>query len=68
MIKSKESAKHLAQGLRILGVAQFAHYGIVYLDNQTNAENALAFALLSAGVYFAMEYAGIKAIDKGVAL
>lgn len=70
MIKNKESAKHLSQSVRMLGVAQFAHYGVVSLDklivvdSMTNDKNALGFFLLSAIFVITTELVGYKILNK----
>jgi hypothetical protein len=64
-IQNKESAKHAAQTLRIFGVAQFAHYGVQNLNNLQSDNTAIFYIVMSAGVFIAMEYAGINLLNKG---
>ena len=65
MIENKDSAKHLAQTLRILGVAQFAHYGVNALDNVLNDNYSWVILLASAGVFAYAEIKGAQIINIG---
>jgi hypothetical protein len=64
----KESSKHIAQTLRIIGISQFAHYGFNILskgDISTLSNNDFASLLFSAVVFMAFEFAGFMLIYKG---
>jgi hypothetical protein len=64
MIKTKEGAKHLAQTLRMFGVAQFVHYGVENLDKIFTDKNSAIVLIASACAFGVSEYLGFKIIDK----
>ncbi len=65
MIKNKDGAKHAAQTLRIVGIAQFAHYGVRHMDYVFDGGQALLFFLISASAFIVMEVVGIHIINFG---
>ena len=58
---NKDTAKHAAQTLRIMGIAQFIHYGAVAF----NTDDWETF-LLSGGVFLLMEFLGGFVMEKAV--
>jgi hypothetical protein len=67
LIKNKESGRHLAQALRIIGVTQFAHYGVSIInkgDFSTLSNDDTLFLILSGIVFIWFEILGSTIIEK----
>ena len=56
---NKTQNKHLANSLRIVGMAQFAHYGFIALQS----DNMLKL-LFSIGAYFIIEIIALILLNK----